>query len=226
MEILVLEHEPEAPAGLLADWAGERGHTLRVLEVPALARWPEPTAADAIVSLGAESSVHGSTEDWIARELDFLRLAHVLAVPVLGICFGAQALAAALGGEVTRAPRPAVEWSTLERSEEALIPRGPWLRWHEDVFTVPPGARELAGAGGVPLAFAAARSVAVQFHPEADAAIARGWIASSRERVRELPDGLRTLQAQLEGDEEGARERASDLFDRVVAYWWRGGAPS
>ncbi len=104
-------------------------------------------------------------------------------MPVLGICFGAQALAKALGGEVSRAPRIALEWTTLETHDRELISPGPWLRWHEDVLTVPPGSRELARAGEVPLAFAHGSSVGVQFHPEVDAALAHAWIEDWRRKL-------------------------------------------
>ena len=219
MEILVLEHEREAPAGLLADWARERGHALRVLEVAQLEHWPALARADAVVSLGSERSVQRSREPWIARELRYLRAAHDAGVPVLGICFGAQALAAALGGTVERAQRLALEWSEPDWREEALIPAGPWLRWHEDVFTVPPGAREVASAHGVPMAFLAGRSVGVQFHPEADARIAAGWTAASGRSLVDRAEDLAAVERALELDADGARRRALELFDRVAGCW-------
>jgi len=219
MRILVLEHEPDAPAGLLAEWARRRDHTLEVLAAPELERWPEPAQAEAIVSLGSERSVHSSQEPWIEQELAFLRSAHEQQVPILGICFGGQALAAALGGTVTRASELYVDWGTVEVADGGPITRGPWLRWHEDVFTVPPGAREVARSGELPLAFAAGSSVGVQFHPEADAPIAHGWVAASRQRLSERAGELAQLLEQLERDERGARERAGELFDRIERHW-------
>jgi len=217
MEILVLEHEAEVPAALFADWARERGHALHTLAVPELERWPDPRAFDVVVSLGSDASVHASPERWIAREVEFLRDAHDASVHVLGICFGAQALAKALGGEVSRARRIQLEWTTIETRDRELIPPGPWLRWHEDVFTLPPGARQLASAGDVPMAFALERSVGVQFHPEADAEIARGWIAAWRRTPgASRAAGLAALEGALEGEREDARRRAFDLFDRIA----------
>ena len=219
MEILVLEHERDAPAGLLEEWARERGHALRVLEVPGLRQWPAPTLADAVVSLGCERSVHAAPPRWVAGELELLALAHADNVPVLGICFGAQALAVALGGQVRRADHLTVEWSLLDTHEQELIPQGPWLRWHEDVFTVPPGARELASAEDVTLAFAAGRSIGVQFHPEADAAIASAWIAGSRHTLRDRARELQAVKCMMALDAHAARERALALFDTIAAYW-------
>jgi GMP synthase-like glutamine amidotransferase len=220
MLILVLQHEAGAPAGLLGEWALARGHEVQVADVPELAELPAADRAGAIVSLGAESSVERSREPWVARELAYLRAAHAQGRPLLGICFGAQAIAAALGGTVTRAPGIAIEWSAPDWRAPELIPEGPWLRWHEDVFTLPPGAQELASAGGVPMAFALEASGAVQFHPEADAEIARGWIATSRHTSDEHRAGaLAALESALEREREDARRRAFDLFDRIAAHW-------
>jgi GMP synthase-like glutamine amidotransferase len=219
MEILVLEHQTDVPAALFGDWARERGHTLHTLAVPELARWPDPRAFDVVVSLGSDASIHASPDAWIARELEFLRSAHDSHVPVLGICFGAQALAKALGGEVSRAQSIQLEWTTLETHDRELIPPGPWLRWHEDVFTVPPGGRELASAGATPLAFVQGSSVGVQFHPEVDAELAGAWIESWQRTLLEhaVDDG--TLRRQVALAAPGAPARARDLFDRIARLW-------
>jgi GMP synthase-like glutamine amidotransferase len=221
MEILVLEHQPDVPAALFADWARERGHALRTLSVPALERWPDPRSFHVIVSLGSDASVHASPPAWVAREVEFLRDAHDAGVPVLGICFGAQALAKALGGEGSRAPRIQLEWTALETHARELIPPGPWLRWHEDVFTVPPAARELARADGIPLAFVQGTSVGVQFHPEVDERLAEAWIESWQRTLLEhaVDDG--TLRDQVRLAAPGAPARAHDLFDRIARLWER-----
>ena len=79
------------------------------------------------------------------------------ALPVLGICFGAQALASALGGCVHKLPTPEVGWVTVDQQRRRpASPTGPWMAWHEDGFTLPPLAYELASqrvrrAGLLPL---------------------------------------------------------------------------
>jgi GMP synthase (glutamine-hydrolysing) len=216
MQILVLEHEREVPAALFADWARARGHALRTLSVPELTRWPEPREAELIVSLGSDASVPAGTQEWIAAEIEFLRAAHDAGVPLLGICFGSQALAKALGGEVARAPRIALNWAQLETADRELIAPGPWLRWHEDVLTVPPGARELASADGVPLAFAHGRSVGLQFHPEVDAALAERWIVGFKRTLIERAVDEAQLRREVELATPGAPARAYQLFDRIA----------
>ena len=217
----MLEHEPEVPSALFGDWARARGHTLRTVSVPELTRWPDPGTLDVVVSLGSDRSIPASHEPWIAQEIEFLRSAHDCRVPVLGICFGAQALASALGGAVSHAPQIALDWTTLETHDGALISPGPWLRWHEDILAVPPGARELARAGGVPLAFVQGSSVGVQFHPEVDAELAHAWIEDSQRTLTEHAVDQAALRRQVALAAPGAPARAHALFDSIARLWRR-----
>jgi GMP synthase-like glutamine amidotransferase len=174
--------------------------------------WPDPREATAVVPLGSDRSVHASSDPWIARELDYLRAAHGAGVPILGICFGAQALAAALGGTVRRAPETEIGWIAVSGDDGF---GGPWFTWHEDVFTLPPGAVELATADSGPQAFAVGPSVGVQFHPEVTPKIVDDWLADGRDKVPD-PGPIRSETASVIDD---ARRRAFALFDAIAARW-------
>jgi GMP synthase-like glutamine amidotransferase len=219
MRLLVVEHERDAPAGLLAAWADLRGHELEVVDARLLdgARVHRPH--DAVVSLGSEQSVAGELEPWLERELELLRTAHQRRVPVLGICFGGQALARALGGTVAPAGALTVDWRRCETLQPELVPAGPWLRWHEDVFTLPPGAQLLARAGGVPLAFALDRSVGLQFHPEADGEIVEGWVAGSLRGLEGRSFDEPAIRRAIAANSPRASALAHDLFDRIAGFW-------
>jgi GMP synthase-like glutamine amidotransferase len=219
MNICVLEHQADSPAALFADWAGTRGHALTVISVPELERWPDQAAHDAVVSLGSDCSVHASPDRWIAQETAFLRAAHDAGVPILGICFGGQALAKALGGEVAQASRVEAGWYPIDTVAPDLIPPGPWFRWHEDVFSVPPGARELARNDIGVLAFVHGRSIGLQVHPEVDAALARRWVEPSGGRLLAQGVDHEAVLTEIAAVGPGAPERADDLFDRVAAHW-------
>src|SRR5690348_6954556 len=182
MRILILEHQADAPACLLAQWADARGHNIDVVVPQGLAAWPEPGDSDAIVSLGSEHSALDTERRWIREEIEFLAAAHSASVPLLGICFGGQALSAALGGNVSRAPQAEVTWRSIDTQAPELITAGPWPFWHEDRFDLPPGARLIAGTETEVVAFADGASVGLQFHPEADAAVVRGWVDEGREK--------------------------------------------
>ena len=228
MRICVLEHEADAHAGLFAEWAAARGHRLDVLRVRELADWPDPAGLDAILALGSERSVHGSPDPWIAAEVDLLRRAHAARVPILGLCFGAQALAAALGGTVDAAPAPEIGWFALgEVDAEAGILPGPWFEWHYDRFTVPAGATVLArDAGGGVQAFRSGASVGLQFHPEADASIIDGWVRGGRDALDRNGLQAEVILRQTAACADEARERAHVLFDAVAEGWDSARPPS
>src|ERR1700680_1365406 len=103
MRLLVVEHQPDAPAGLVASWAAGRGlavTTLRPASGQPLPRTASP--GDAVVVLGSEETAFDDSIPWLASELTFVRQALQGAVPVLCICFGGQVLARVLGARVYR----------------------------------------------------------------------------------------------------------------------------
>jgi GMP synthase-like glutamine amidotransferase len=212
---LVLEHDQDAPAGLLGAWAAARGVELEV--VAAGSALPDPEGRPFLVSLGAEASAFDDTVPWLAAERAVLDRALALGVPVLGICFGGQHLARALGGRVERAARAEVGWLDVETLAPDVVPAGPWLQWHRDRFTVPPGAELLARSPVGPQAFRQGPHLGVQFHPEVTPAIALDW---GRTYPASVTEGETTLEAVRRGGEAhaaGAAERAHALFDAFLA---------
>jgi GMP synthase-like glutamine amidotransferase len=206
---LVLQTQADAPPGLLASWASTRGISLQVVRTDSDDAYPDPRDPDFVVALGSGATAAGGGPEWVEREIEWLRAADAAAVPVLGICFGAQALAAALGARVYRLPEPEIAWIEVETLDADRIPAGPWLAWHEDGFELPPLAYELArNAYGVQ-AFCHRGHLAVQFHPEATAGIAADW---DKERRYELSGG----------PAEAAAAAADRLFDGFAA---RAGLP-
>ena len=122
-------------------------------------------------------------EDVVAQRGIVTRLAEA-GRPILGICFGAQMLAAATGGEAMPISEGRAFLGVFGNEEaSAEIWRGPYVRWHGDHFTVPPDATVLARDGGTIQAFRHANRLGVQFHPEATPGIVRGWVARFADRV-------------------------------------------
>ncbi len=224
MRLAIVEQQADAPAGLLGEWAVQRGMevvTLRAAEVGA-GPWPDPAGFDAIAPLGAEQAVQASPEEWIAPQVAFLRAAHARDVPVLGLCFGGQALAAALGGEVRPAAEPEIGWVEVEPLDGGAIPAGPWFAWHYDTFTLPPGARSLARTAACPHAFVLGRSVGLQFHPEVTPDIVAGWIDDGRERLDAGGFDHAAMLAEAHASADAHRERAFALFDGLSGSWTDG----
>ena len=82
---------------------------------------PDPAAPDAIISLGSSHSAYAVEPGWIERHRLLLRAALAAETPVLGVCFGAQALALAGGGEVVPAARPEVGWVDYYPTNRQLV---------------------------------------------------------------------------------------------------------
>jgi GMP synthase-like glutamine amidotransferase len=225
--LAIVEQQDDAPAGNLATWARDRGLGVEILHAQELGTsWPDPARYGAIAALGAEHSVHASPDAWIGAEVAFLRAAHDAGVPVLGLCFGGQALAAALGAEVRLAPEPEIGWFDVEALDGRAIPPGPWFEWHVDTFAVPAGARQLARTPGCPQAFAVGTSVGLQFHPEADEAIILDWIRTGRDSLEANGVDPDALRERTRAAAPAAREHAYALFDAIATTWTRTPRPN
>jgi GMP synthase (glutamine-hydrolysing) len=211
---LVLEHEADAPAGLLGDWAQERGIALEV--VGSGGPIPDPAGRPFVVSLGSEASAWDDRVPWLAAERAVLDRALLAEVPILGICFGGQHLARALGGLVCPAPRPEVGWLDVETLAPGVVAPGAWLQWHRDAFTLPPGAELLARSEVCVQAFRHGPHLGVQFHPEVTPAIAEGWARDYPESMARAGTDLATLRAGARAHAGGARGRAFALFDAFL----------
>ncbi|MBI0434834.1 type 1 glutamine amidotransferase [Roseomonas sp. KE0001] len=173
MRVLVLENSPLAPIGHFGDWLRRRGARLEVRPGSEVAEGPLP-GADLIVSLGSPRAAY-ETEDWIARQRALLAAWIAAERPVIGLCFGAQMIAAAIGGTVAPSGTFHEGWMETQDCSGPLW-RGPWIRWHGDHVTLPPEAEVMARSEGTIQAFRHRRALGLQFHPEANAGCIADWI--------------------------------------------------
>ena len=149
---------------------------------------PPPAEIDGAIVFGAEQSVRDLDSDPVMQaEAAWLAEAVERELPVLGICFGAQLMARALGGCVERLPRRMLTWDPLTPTAAAAgdpllgdLPEGARaLQWNEDGFEPPPGAVELVRRTTPSCqAFRAGGAAwGVQFHPDVDASALEQWYA-------------------------------------------------
>jgi GMP synthase-like glutamine amidotransferase len=219
MRVLVIRHHEEDSAGLVAAAFEAHGAEFSVHMFPQDGPLPAVDGTDHVIVLGAISSVYddGPARDWIAAELAWLRRVDEAGVPVLGICFGAQALAAALGGGVEAAARKEVGWTVIDSVDPGLIPPGPWLEFHGDRCVLPPQARLLASNDVGPQAFRLGPHLAVQFHPEVDGAQLKLWLdAGGREEALRAGHDPDKLLAETIAQEPASRDRADSLVATAI----------
>ena len=211
MRVFVVRHHGVDSAGFIGDAFEARGGALAVHLLPDDGPLPALDGVDHVVVLGAESSVN-DPEPWIAAELAWLRAADQAAVPVLGICFGAQALCAALGGRVEAMERKEIGWTLVDSLDHSVIPVGPWLEFHRDRCLLPATATVLARNDAGVQAFRIGRHLAFQFHPEVDGPQLKRWLDAGGDKDAERL-GLDPGQflADTIREEPAARARAARL---------------
>lgn len=228
MRALLVQHDHICTPGFVGERLLDRGFDLVVHQVVREDRFlspnveiefPDPTDFDAIIPMGAPWSVydHEAIGTWVPAELTMLRDAHQHEVPVLGICFGGQMLAAAHGGSVARSAAPEIGWVNVDSDDESLVPSGIWFQWHYDRWQLPKHAQEVAHNANSSQAFVLGRNLAVQFHPEMTSEILTSWIATGgAAEIDQFGMELETLVRQTAENDVSNRERAHRLVDQFL----------
>jgi GMP synthase-like glutamine amidotransferase len=217
--VLIRQHVESAPAGALGAWLDSRGLAYEVDRSWLGGPLPDPGDYAFVASLGHDRGAGDTHVPAVAAERELLAHAVARDVPVLGLCYGGQVLAAVLGAQTGPAPVPELGWCAIETDDPAIVPAGPWLEWHYERFTMPPGATELARTPEASQAFRLGPHLGVQFHPEATVEIVEGWARADAERLPALgiDDGAASRLAATPELREAAVTAAFRLFDAFLA---------
>jgi GMP synthase-like glutamine amidotransferase len=181
--------------------------------------FPDLNDYDVVIPLGAP---WGAWDDacignWLSDEVRVIGDAVRAGKPVLGICFGAQVIARALGGDVSPAPVSEIGWTYIRSLEPELVSNGPWFQFHFDRFTVPPGARTVAENPAAPQAFVVGKTLGVQFHPELNSETLTEWFEwGGAGKVSEAGLNPEIMLQQTRDEEKAAEKRTYDLVDAFL----------
>lgn len=170
-----LQHVPFEGLGSIEPWLAAAGHEITATRLFDSAVFPDVADVDLLIIMGGPMSANDDALlPWLALEKAFIRRVIEAEKPVLGVCLGAQLIAAAMGGRVYPNPEKEIGWLPVEGvagvvagarivspSEAAgptdaaglvgtdaeafaFPPRLEVFQWHGETFTLPAGARLLA----------------------------------------------------------------------------------
>lgn len=182
MRAILIANKADDDGGHVVAYFHKLGYIFTLLTREESDQWPLlGNDVQLVVSLGSDWSVYwADVAHHVSRESDLLKGAHQAGIPLFGVCFGAQILAFALGGEVRRAHCSEIGWFSVDWEPEFSEKTGDftekkWFQWHYDMFVPPNDAQILAHSSAGVQAFQSGRSLGVQFHPEVTPAVVERW---------------------------------------------------
>ncbi|MFB6109535.1 MAG: type 1 glutamine amidotransferase [Halodesulfurarchaeum sp.] len=182
---------------------------------------PLPTVEsdfDAVLITGSQRSVY-EDRPWIHRLTDWTREVHAAGVPMLGICWGHQLLAQALGGRVVAMDEYELGYETIERTAKSPLFEGipetfVAFETHSDrVYELPAGAALLAENDRGIQAFEIGSTYGVQFHPEYD----RETAEHVTKRKDLPPERIESVLAEITAEKYEAAKPARQVFENFEA---------
>ena len=175
---------------------------------------PHVDACDAYLITGSRHGVNDPLP-WIAQLEDFIRQLHAKQKKIIGICFGHQLIAKALGGRVSKSPNG---WG-IGVSKNKIIQHKPWMKpscdtinllvSHQDqVVALPPNAEILASNSTCPVyMMQIGNNFTLQGHPEFSKAYSQALIEDRKDKLghARYEQGLQSLKWNVD--------------DTLVAQW-------
>ena len=225
---VVIEHDPSISLGNLEPVLVQAGYAIDIVDArSADFAAIDASAPDLVVVLGNDKGVYDKNHlEYIAREEEWVADRLEAQKPILGVCFGAQIMASALGGEVYKGDSTQIGYRSVaptaagENSPVAVFADIPVVQWHGDTFTLPETVTRLAGSNDYENeAFSIDNwALAVQFHPEVTQDMFVQWLADGRESVVE--QGL--SEAELMNQHLELNERMQDASVAMLTNWLAG----
>jgi GMP synthase-like glutamine amidotransferase len=233
MKYHVLQHVSFETPGLLMDEIRAREHLLFTTALYDQEPLPSLADFDVLIVMGGPMSVHNEADyPWLVAEKELIAAAIGGGKRVLGICLGAQLIAAVCGARVYPNPVKEIGFWPVRWVDPAF--RGASggeevvFHWHGETFDLPVGAVLLASTEAcVNQAFSIGdRVLGVQFHPEVTAEIIRamveqeGWelVEAGKTPYVEWPERILGRASELE--RRGEREQGAGKSERNRQIGW------
>src|ERR1700744_3552586 len=204
---IAVRHVAFEDLGLLGPLLVARGYDIRYHEAGVEPFAPDSLLApDFVVVLGGPIGVYeADAYPFINGEVAAIKTRLEADKPMLGICLGAQMMAAALGARVAPGPVKEIGFAPLTLTDggkaSALAPLGttPVLHWHGDNCDLPTGCETLASTAPCPVqAFSRLPSqLALQFHLESEPERLERWLVGHTVELGKAGIDPRALRRQV-----------------------------
>ncbi len=179
-----------------------------------------------LIFMGGPGNV-AEPEPWMLEEMKIIRSARKAAIPVLGICLGAQLMSSALGGEIWQGDTLEVGWHRVELLGAAQ--NNSWFQgldeqinvfqWHAHNFSAPPGTQQIATSECTPCqAFVDGKNLAIQFHLEMTVEIIQTLIEKYGSDLEQSSSCVQSARQILQ-DIETRCEQTFRVADTLLKRW-------
>jgi GMP synthase (glutamine-hydrolysing) len=185
---LILEHEESEGPGIFQPLLHASGLSFKRIKLFTGEAIPGAENLQGVLIMGGPMNVYEeSAYPFLAEEDRFLKQCLRNAIPVLGVCLGAQLIAKAAGAKITKAPAKELGWYEVRLTDAGLY--DPLLagfaknfsvfQFHEDTFDIPPGAVHILDAPGcLHQGYRIGNNIyGLQFHLEATQEMIVEWVA-------------------------------------------------
>jgi GMP synthase-like glutamine amidotransferase len=222
--ILAIQNDPTDPPHLVGRWLMEIGFEIEILRAFAGELVPTEVPADisALIPLGGSMGANDeASAPWLANEKRLLADAIAREIPVFAICLGAQLLATALDGEVTRSKVGEIGIYKINRNsvidsifnfESGAVT----AQWHEDLVSKLPSAAVTLASSDLcenQIYRIGKATYAVQFHPEVDSGIIQLWEDDADNAF--LESGKASVKAEV----AAAESELERIWKPIVQSW-------
>ncbi len=228
LHALVFSHIPFEDLGSLQPRLLERGFAIETVDV-STAQFPLPQAdsCDLLIVLGGPIGVYDADDyPFLTSEMESIKRRLNAKRPILGICLGAQLIAAALGARVYRGSAGAeIGWYPLQAPpgsqppswfQPLLAPNLQVFHWHGDTFDLPAGAAHLAATQlYMNQSFMIDNfALCMQFHPEVSAVGLERWYLGHAAELQTRGISVPDLRA--------ASRRHAPALEAAAEKFWNG----
>ncbi|HBT33857.1 MAG TPA: glutamine amidotransferase class-I [Pusillimonas sp.] len=234
--VAIFQHTEVGAPGTVVPILDDLGVQTRIIRVDQGESVPEdPAAFSGLVLMGGYMGVYDPFP-WINQEIELIRRADELDIPVAGHCLGSQILAVALGAEVRKNHRAEIGWQPIQ-TEKSPLSQAWWQRnpgeelltfqWHSDTFSLPPDAVRIATNNTCDnQAFVVGdRHIGMQSHFEMTPALVEAYVAKNGAFLkRELDAGNPSVSSNDEmfGNVSEKTTNLTEVLRRIYERWTQG----